>query len=157
MKRLLLSVIVTLTFISSGLSQSNTAQNQMLRTNFAAVKSAIELQNFKYVPETVYNNANREVLDANAKNYFLIDDLANIKLPSLSADNNNLIVKDGIVSDFKVTSSDKTKRLTNNFIVTYDDEVYNCNISVASNSKAFLVITSKSGDQWSFVGKISKK
>ena len=149
-KLLVLSLITCLTIPTIGLSQDKGIQTEKFNSLYETYESIVKSKSFQYEGEWVFEDRNREELDATT-NYLKIEKKnAEGQLLSLSSKSSTVILSDSI-DNYNVDFDDKKQVISIQFRVENNTIL----IVIKPNGKAFLTLTG-STIKITQVGRITK-
>ena len=151
MKKLLVLCLITcLTIPSIGLSQDKGIQTEKFNSLYETNQSIVKSKNFQFEGEWVFEDRDREELDA-ATNYLKIEKKnAEGQLISLSSKGSSVTLSDNI-DNYNVDFDDKKQEISIQFRVENNTIL----IVIKPNGKAFLTLTGSS-TKITQIGKITK-
>lgn len=151
-KTITLSILFCLV-LSTGISaQSKNSQKESFQATYNAIKASVKSNNFKYVGNYVFNNRQREKLEADSNTLAINKENVSGQLTSLKGVSPSEININGVVNDYSVLFNDEKQTIT----IDIGTEDYQLSIDIKPNGNAFLSISDGLSKNITQVGKISK-
>lgn len=152
-KLLLLALAFSFSTVSLTYAQSTKTQKEVFQSTYNSLKALVKTQQYTYAGEVVYNNKNREILNAEENTIKIDKTTASGTVTSLSTEKKTFDLN-GTISDYTASFDDAQQIITIEFKVQSESQTVNVFIDVRPNGNAFLTASVGGSNSISWTGRL---